>query len=99
MSKKWYPVVDILSCIECGTCVSNCPRSVYDKSKAPVSSVAKPDNCADHCHQYGNNCPVGAITYVGEDTSWIPPVFREKGGMPDVSPKCGCGCGCGGKCG
>lgn len=36
MAKKWYPVVDILTCMECGTCVSGCPHSVYDKTKAPL---------------------------------------------------------------
>ena len=33
-------------------------------------------------------------TYVGDDTGWIPPVLRGKGGMPDITPSCGCGCGC-----
>lgn len=31
MAKKWYPVVDITSCIECGSCVMKCPHEVYDK--------------------------------------------------------------------
>lgn len=98
MSKKWYPVVDVLSCVECGTCVNNCQHSVYDKSKAPSPVVVNSDRCVDHCHHCGDNCPVGAITYVGDNTGWIPPVLREKDGMPDVSPNCGCGCSCGGNC-
>ena len=48
MAKKWYPVVDVLSCIECGTCVGFCPNGVYDKEKAPVPLVVNPDNCVDH---------------------------------------------------
>lgn len=68
MAKKWYPVVDITSCIECGSCVMKCPHEVYDKSKAPTPIVTNPDACVDHCHGCGNRCPVGAITYVGEDT-------------------------------
>lgn len=96
MAKKWYPVVDVLSCIECGTCVNNCPHSVYDKSKAPSPVVTNPDSCVVHCHYCGENCPVGAITYVGDDTGWVPPVLREKGGMTDVTPNCGCVCCCGG---
>ena len=36
MAKKWYPVVDILSCIECGTCVNFCSHGVYDKKNAPT---------------------------------------------------------------
>ena len=49
MSKKWYPVVDVLSCIECGACVNNCPHSVYDKSKTPSPIVINPDSCVEHC--------------------------------------------------
>lgn len=26
MAKNWYPVIDILSCMECGTCGSKCPQ-------------------------------------------------------------------------
>ena len=74
MSKKWYPVVDVLSCIECGTCVNNCPHSVYDKSKTPSPIVINPDSCVEHCHHCGDNCPVGAITYVGNNIGWIAPI-------------------------
>lgn len=94
MAKKWYPVVDILSCIECGTCVKFCSHGVYDKTKAPSPIVVHPDGCVDRCHGCGNKCPVGAIAYVGDDTGWIPPVLRDKGGAPDVTPSRGCGCGC-----
>lgn len=67
MAKKWYPVVDILSCVECGTCVNFCSHGVYDKEKVPSPVVVNPDGCVDHCHGCGNKCPVGAITYVGDD--------------------------------
>lgn len=50
MAKKWYPVIDILTCVECGTCVEFCPHGVYDKQKAPVPVVVNPDSCIDHCH-------------------------------------------------
>lgn len=92
MAKKWYPVVDITSCIECGSCVMKCPHEVYDKSKAPTPIVTNPDACVDHCHGCGNRCPVGAITYVGEDTDWIPPVLRIEENAPNTG--CGCSCGC-----
>ena len=45
MAKKWYPVIDILTCLECGTCVGKCTHGVYDKNKAPVPVVMNPDNC------------------------------------------------------
>lgn len=73
MAKKWYPVIDYLMCVECGTCVAKCSHGVYDTAKAPSSVVKNPELCVDHCHGCGNRCPVGAITYLGEDTGWTPP--------------------------
>lgn len=94
MAKTWYPVVDYATCIECGTCVAKCPHGVYDAAKAPTPVVKHPDECVDHCHGCGNRCPVGAITYVGDDTGWTPP----KGKAAEAPAACGCGCGddCGG---
>lgn len=91
MAKKWYPVTDILICIECGTCVEFCPNGVYDKSKFPVPVIASSDGCVDHCHGCGNKCPVGAITYVGDDTGWTPPH-----GVINDEESCYCNCCCGG---
>lgn len=62
MAKKWYPVIDILSCVECGTCVNFCPHGVYDKKKSPVPVVVNSEGCIDHCHGCGNKCPQGAIS-------------------------------------
>ncbi len=73
MAKAWYPVIDYSTCIECGNCVEKCPHGVYDRKKAPAPVVRSPLSCVDHCHGCGNRCPVGAITYVGEDTGWTPP--------------------------
>lgn len=89
MAKNWYPVIDYLTCIECGTCVSKCPHNVYDKAKAPSPIVRKPEDCIDHCHGCGNRCPVGAITYVGDDTGWTPP----NGNQESEESCCSCGCG------
>ena len=74
MAKMWYPVIDILECIECGTCVAKCSHGVYDKQKDPVPVVINPDACIDHCHGCGNICPQGAILYAGDDTGWKPPM-------------------------
>ncbi len=89
MAKTWYPVIDYISCIECGTCVAKCPHSVYDTKKAPTPVVTNPDECVDRCHGCGNRCPVGAITYVGDDTGWTPP-----NGSQEAAESC-CSCGCG----
>ena len=76
MAKKWYPVIDILSCVECGTCVNFCTHGVYDKKKSPVPVVTYPDGCIDHCHGCGNKSLQGAISYAGDDTGWTPPVLK-----------------------
>ena len=89
MAKKWYPVIDITTCIECGTCSDLCEHGVYDKSKSPIPKVINPEGCIDHCHGCGNKCPVGAIRYVGDNTGWVPPVLKS--GNAD---ECSCGCGC-----
>lgn len=85
MAKTWYPVVDILSCAECGTCVNFCPHGVYDKKRSPVPVVTNPDACIDHCHGCGNQCPHGAISYVGDDTGWTPPHWEQ---VQQVEPCC-----------
>ncbi len=103
MAKTWYPVIDYISCTECGNCVSMCPRAVYDTAKAPSPVVTNPDGCVDHCHGCGKRCPVGAITYVGEDTGWTPPngtyVGEDTGWTPPngthESEESACSCGCG----
>jgi NAD-dependent dihydropyrimidine dehydrogenase PreA subunit len=73
MAKNWYPVIDYVECEECGTCILNCSHGVYSKEKAPTPVVIHTEGCVDHCHGCGNRCPKGAITYVGDDTGWIPP--------------------------
>lgn len=88
MTKIWYPVIDYLTCVECGTCVAKCPHGVYDVSKTPSPIVKNPEACIDHCHGCGNRCPVGAITYVGDDTGWMPP-----NGSQEADESC-CACGC-----
>jgi len=88
MAKTWYPVIDYLACIECGTCVAKCPNGVYDVKKAPSPVVLNPGACIDYCHGCGNRCPAGAITYVGDNTGWTPPNSAPESG----EPCCSCGC-------
>ena len=84
---KWYPVIDYVECVECGICVEKCSHGVYDTAKAPSPLVKYPEACIDHCHSCGNICPVGAITYVGDDTGWLP----SKGNSIAVEACCSCG--------
>ena len=88
MAKTWYPVIDYAVCIECGTCITKCPHSVYDTKKAPSPVVKNPESCIDHCHGCSNLCPVGAITYVGDDTIQTSPNSIQK------AKKTCCSCGC-----
>lgn len=82
MSKKWYPVIDVTECIECGACIDKCKNGVFDKTKYPSPYILNPDNCKDGCHGCANLCPSGAIEYVGE-------------GFVSSSSGCGCSCNCG----
>jgi hypothetical protein len=59
--------------MECGKCIDHCSHGVYDAAKAPSPVVSNPSGCVDHCHGCGSICPEAAITYVGEDTGWMPP--------------------------
>jgi NAD-dependent dihydropyrimidine dehydrogenase PreA subunit len=94
MSKNWYPVVDYLECAECGLCVQRCPLGVYDTRKMPLPVVINPDKCIEGCHTCGNNCPQGAIMYVGDRTGWQPPHGRKEEGEACCAAGCDCGCGC-----
>lgn len=88
MAKTWYPVVDYAACVECGDCISFCAHGVYDTVKVPTPVVAAKEACIDRCHGCGNRCPAGAITYVGDDTGWIPPNGKQE----SVETNCSCGC-------
>lgn len=89
MAIKWYPVIDYMICKECGSCINKCSHGVYDREKSPTPIVIQREACVDHCHGCGNLCPVGAITYVGDDTGWVPPM-----GKKEESQGCGCSGGC-----
>ncbi len=91
MARHWYPVIDYTRCSECGACTQKCAHGVYNMEKAPAPVVVQPESCIDHCHGCGNICPQGAITYLGEDTSWVPPHAQTSAPVY--------GCGCGGCCG
>ena len=77
MAETRYPVIDYLTCTECGTCVVMCPHGVYDTEKTPSPVVKNIESCIDHCHSCGNRCPVGAITYIGDGTGWRPPKIKK----------------------
>ena len=50
MAKTWYPVIDYLTCTECGTCVSKCPHGVYDTAKAIRKNISPGIDCGRILH-------------------------------------------------
>lgn len=94
MAERWYPVIDYSLCIECGSCTKKCSHGVYDLIKAPTPVVTNPIECVNHCHGCGNLCPVGAISYVGDDTGWVAPALKKKKFTlnMDINSECGCQC-------
>jgi NAD-dependent dihydropyrimidine dehydrogenase PreA subunit len=88
MSKTWYPVIDYERCAECGACTEKCSHGVYNLQKAPAPVVVNPEGCVQGCHGCGSICPNGAITYIGENTDWVPP----HGKPIEKAPDCDCGC-------
>jgi NAD-dependent dihydropyrimidine dehydrogenase PreA subunit len=67
MSKSWYPVINYELCVECGACVGMCSHGVYNKQKAPRPVVVYPEGCVEGCAGCGDNCPNGAIEYLGDN--------------------------------
>ncbi len=87
MAKEWYPIIDYKICVDCKGCFVQCKKGVYDKNDSAAPIVINPENCRDHCHGCGTICPVGAITYYGEDTDWTPPNRKDS-----ENSKCPNGC-------
>lgn len=88
MAKNWYPVIDILTCMECGTCVNFCPHGVYDKQKAPVPVVVNPDGCIDHCHAAKRNALREPLLMLGTPGTnpmlLLPAAAMRSLGLPKV---------------
>lgn len=98
MSKMWYPVIDYVVCGECGACIKKCSHGVYNGEKAPTPVVMHNEECVEGCHGCGNLCPKGAITYVGDDTGWVPPngVRAEESACECNNLEAGNTCNCNG---
>lgn len=45
MANRRYPVIDILSCMECGGCITVCTHGVYAAESELTPVVAHPDAC------------------------------------------------------
>ena len=60
MAKTWYPVIDYLTCAECGTCSATCPHGVYDPQR--IRHLQKSEACMP-CQAAGT-AVFCAITYL-----------------------------------
>jgi hypothetical protein len=56
----------------------------FDEAMELLKAIITPNAMTEE-----SNCPVGAITYVGDDTGWAPP----NGELPEEESCCSCGCG------
>ena len=77
MAKTWYPIIDQSKCTKCGACVKKCGNGVYNKQMYPKPVIVNPIGCIQGCHGCGNLCPTGAITYVGDQSGWTPPMGKK----------------------
>jgi ferredoxin len=64
-------------------------RSLRQKQIPRTCGQAAEKLHSDHCHGCGDLCPLGAITYVGDDTGWVPP-----NGIPSAEAQESCACEC-----
>lgn len=90
----WYPVLNYEVCVDCKGCFNKCSHGVFEL-KNFRTVVINPEGCVQGCHGCGNICPVGAIEYVGENTSWAPPRKQgnvEENGSCRIDSKTDSGC-------
>lgn len=64
MSKEWYPVVTLETCIECGACIEKCSHGVFEKSTSKPKVIFA-EGCIEGCTGCQQLCPSGSIEYAG----------------------------------
>jgi NAD-dependent dihydropyrimidine dehydrogenase PreA subunit len=70
--KKSRISVDLGLCTGCGTCLSVCPRGVYEMKENSIVA-ARPDECV-LCKACYNQCPVSAIIHSGKTITEVSKV-------------------------
>lgn len=63
LPQRWYPVVDLSRCTNCGHCLQFCLFGVYETAADGTVAVAQPDNCKAGCPACSRVCPAGAIVF------------------------------------
>ncbi len=81
MSNVWYPKIDYVKCNGCMTCRDMCRNGVFANNQNPQlkPEIINREGCVTGCRGCGKKCPVGAITYLGEENACV------------YDPSCSCG--------
>lgn len=61
--ERWYPVVDLSRCTNCGHCLEFCLFGVYETGTDDRVCVVNPDSCKAGCPACSRVCPAGAIMF------------------------------------
>jgi Pyruvate/2-oxoacid:ferredoxin oxidoreductase delta subunit len=60
---RWYPVVDLSRCTNCGHCLQFCLFGVYELDADDQVRVTQPDSCKAGCPACSRICPSSAIMF------------------------------------
>lgn len=63
LHERWYPVVDLSRCTNCGHCLQFCLFGVYELDAQGQVCVTNPDKCKPGCPACSRICPQGAIMF------------------------------------
>jgi NAD-dependent dihydropyrimidine dehydrogenase PreA subunit len=63
LSARWYPVVDLARCNNCGHCLQFCIFDVFTSDDSGAVVVQNPDNCKPGCPACSRVCPESAIMF------------------------------------
>lgn len=83
--KRWYPVVDLSRCTNCGHCLQFCRFGVYEYDLAGHVRVTQPDHCKHGCPACSRVCPTGAIIFPRYDKD--PAIAGADGLLVKRNPK------------
>ena len=71
MSSVWYPKIDYSKCNGCMACSDMCRNGVFGENQDPSEKpkIRNPEGCVTGCRGCAKKCPVGAITYFGQENA------------------------------
>lgn len=63
VSSRWYPVIDLSRCNNCGHCLQFCIFDVFSGDDSGAVVAQSPDNCKPGCPACSRICPESAIMF------------------------------------